>query len=418
MATLKRHAWIALLGLLALPLGAPAEDRYFDSNGVTIRYVEYGLGEPVLLVHGGGATLEMWTNRGIAQELARTHRVIALDLRGHGQSGKPADVGAYGGEMARDIVRLLDHLGIEQVHIVGFSLGAFVASYLTTLHPERLLTATLVAGGGVLSPAERTEAEQILSRTEQDCVARARTAGAVGASEEAACAAVGAAAVSMTEILVSAEEAGSVRVPTLAVVGSLDTLPLGMQELKRVRPDVELVIVEGATHGLGPSDTRAVVRAPELMTALREMLARHTRLDLDGAVFEPSRDDPRIVAVIETMIRAGAGIDSGDHSIFAAHLAEDLIVNAPIGRVVGLADVLERLRAGEIAYTPGRSVTKIELAGVRDGLVVVMGEQIVYPTQNAPNAGRTVRRRFTDISKSVDGVWKLVIRQATVTSVE
>ncbi len=191
-----------------------------------------------------------------------------------------------------------------------------------------------------------------------------------------------------------------------------------MRELKRVRPEVELVIVEGATHGFGPADTRAVTRTPELMTALRRLLARRAQLDVEATVFEPSRDDPRIAAVIEAMVRASARIDVGDSSVFAAHLADDLIVNAPIDRVVGRDDVLAGLGAGEIAYGPERNVTKVEFAGVRDGLVVVMGEQIVHPTENAPNAGKIVRRRFTDVWKRVDGVWKLGVRQATVVSVE
>src|SRR5690606_15545194 len=59
-----RSARIALLGLLALPVGAVAKDRYFDSDGVTIRYVEHGIGEPVVLVHGGGAALEMCCRSG------------------------------------------------------------------------------------------------------------------------------------------------------------------------------------------------------------------------------------------------------------------------------------------------------------------------------------------------------------------
>jgi hypothetical protein len=57
-------------------------------------------------------------------------------------------------------------------------------------------------------------------------------------------------------------------------------------------------------------------------------------------------------------------------------------------------------------------------AHVPDSTVVIMGEEIVDPIANTPNAGKTVRRRFTAIWKIVDGVWKLTIRQATVTSVQ
>ena len=51
------------------------------------------------------------------------YRVIALDCRGHGQSGKPQDPGQYGLEMVRDVVRLLDHLNVERAHVVGYAMG-------------------------------------------------------------------------------------------------------------------------------------------------------------------------------------------------------------------------------------------------------------------------------------------------------
>ena len=79
--------------------------------------------------------------------------------------------------------------------------------------------------------------------------------------------------------------------------------------------------------------------------------------------------------------------------------------------------MLARLRSGQISYEPDVEI-KIDFAGVRADTVVIMGEEIVNPIGNAPNAGKTVRRRFTDIWKGVDGVWKLAVRQATVTSVQ
>jgi pimeloyl-ACP methyl ester carboxylesterase len=114
--------WAVAFLLLAPRLSA--QDKYFDWNGVTIRYVVQGTGEPVVLVHGLEGSLDNWVKRGILPDLGRNYQVIALDLRGHGKSGKPHDPKAYGREMALDIVRLLDHLGIARAHIVGFPSAA------------------------------------------------------------------------------------------------------------------------------------------------------------------------------------------------------------------------------------------------------------------------------------------------------
>jgi len=84
---------IALV-LLAAPLVSTAlEDRYFDSGGVQIRYVEQGNGESIVLIHGFTAFVEkMWIQRGNNfGKLAETYRVIAFDCRGYGKSGKPYD---------------------------------------------------------------------------------------------------------------------------------------------------------------------------------------------------------------------------------------------------------------------------------------------------------------------------------------
>ena len=82
------------------------------------------------------------------EALAARFRVIALDLRGHGKSGKPHATGEYGRQLALDVVRLLDHLRIAKSHIVGYSLGAHVTAQLLSLHPQRFLTATLGGAPG------------------------------------------------------------------------------------------------------------------------------------------------------------------------------------------------------------------------------------------------------------------------------
>ena len=150
MKTFSRGLFTLFLLFFALGL-ARAEDQFFDSGGVKIRYVVEGKGEPVVLIHGFTSSIEAgWGN--LIKPLAADYQVIALDCRGHGKSDKPLDPKKYGKEMSEDVVRLMDHLHIKRAHIVGYSMGAFITYNLLFAHPERCLTVTLGAGGGLAQP--------------------------------------------------------------------------------------------------------------------------------------------------------------------------------------------------------------------------------------------------------------------------
>jgi pimeloyl-ACP methyl ester carboxylesterase len=134
-----------------------ATDEVFDSNGVKIRYVTEGKGEPVVFIHGWMGDSSMWGrdrsgNTKLDTTAANGFQLIALDCRGHGKSDKPHDPEKYGPEMAADVVRLLDHLKIEKAHLIGYSMGAFIAGKVAATHPKRVLSvvyggqAPLVAG--------------------------------------------------------------------------------------------------------------------------------------------------------------------------------------------------------------------------------------------------------------------------------
>ena len=148
----------SLRGLVILLFAASAavaspQARSFLSNGVNIDYITEGEGEPVVLIHGGGSTAAMsWVQPGIFGNLSKHYHVIALDNRGHGRSDKPYEIEKYGPEMVEDVIRLLDHLQIEKVHIVGYSMGGFITEKLVVTHPERVVCA--VVGGAGWSRAE------------------------------------------------------------------------------------------------------------------------------------------------------------------------------------------------------------------------------------------------------------------------
>ena len=107
--------------------------RHFDSDGIEIAFIDEGEGDPILLIHGFASNFEVnWVGTGWVSALLRAGcRVIALDNRGHGQSEKIYDPAAYAAsEMAKDARRLLDHLGIEQAAVMGYSMGARITAFL------------------------------------------------------------------------------------------------------------------------------------------------------------------------------------------------------------------------------------------------------------------------------------------------
>jgi hypothetical protein len=136
-----------------------------------------------------------------------------------------------------------------------------------------------------------------------------------------------------------------------------------------------------------------------------------------ATVFEPSASDPRIVAALAARKRLGEVMRAVDIAGVEALMAPDILVNAPINKVVDRKNIIGRLKATQISYEP-EAAGAIDFVGVRGDMVVIMGEEIVHPNKDAPYAGKTEYRRSMDVWKAFDGVWKLWIRQATITKVE
>ncbi|MCU1639847.1 MAG: alpha/beta hydrolase [Nocardia sp.] len=107
--------------------------RYADVNGTRLHYVEGGIGRPLLLLGGWPQTWWQWHK--VMPALAERYRVIAVDLRGMGGSGKPSD-GYDKKTMAGDILELVEQLGLESVSIAGHDIGAMVAYSYAANYPE------------------------------------------------------------------------------------------------------------------------------------------------------------------------------------------------------------------------------------------------------------------------------------------
>lgn len=131
---------------------------------------------------------------------------------------------------------------------------------------------------------------------------------------------------------------------------------------------------------------------------------------------QPWAKDPVVAEALKAIDQIDAAVLVQDAEGFAALLASDLVVNSPRNIVNFREQTLGTFRAGAIDYSAYER--KIEFAGVRGDGVVVMGKEIVKPIGQAPDAGKTVHRRFTDVWRKEDGAWKLSLRQATILSVE
>lgn len=257
-----------------------APDQFFDSNGVRIRYVSLGQGEPIILIHGWAADAGMWASA--IQDLARSYRVIALDCRGHGKSDKPTDPNQYGIEMVKDVVRLMDHLQIPKAHVVGYSMGGSITMKMLTTYPERLLTAASGGSQG-FRPGEvdTPDTPLIKSLLSGMSLTEAQIANAppnypkptpeqrkqmeemnAGQNPKA----LAAVRLGYSGLIADFDLLKRNVVPTLVIYGGNDN-PSRFEELKRVLANGEFKEIAGAGH-------MAASTSPEFVKDVRDFLAR------------------------------------------------------------------------------------------------------------------------------------------------
>lgn len=243
---------------------------------------------PVVLVHGTALSQAIWRGFGYVRDLAVDHTVITLDLRGHGRSGKPHESSAYGAEaFVGDVLAVLDALGIERAHYVGYSLGGRVGFSLATTRPERMLSFVSAGGSPRTSPGtfdrvffagciavlEADGMEGFLDAWEASVDGRLSTTtrAAFVANDPLALAAY------MRE---SERDAG---VPDAALVGiRVSTLLLaGTRDGERMRAaEHALALLSAATlHALDGATHSDTLRHPDALPAIRAFLAANPSID-------------------------------------------------------------------------------------------------------------------------------------------
>lgn len=226
----------------------------FRSDIVDIAYEVTGEGPPVLLIHGFASNARVnWIDTGWVKALTGAgYQTITFDNRGHGESGKLYDPEAYPApEMAEDARRLLDHLGLSQVRVMGYSMGARIAAFLTLNHPERVSAAVfsgladnMIRGVGGAEPiAQALEAASIDSIEDPSAkvfrVFAEQTKGDLKAL--AACMRSG-------RQKITAAELGRIAVPVLVVAGDMDDIAGKVDPLVAAIPGARGVTLARRNH--------------------------------------------------------------------------------------------------------------------------------------------------------------------------
>jgi pimeloyl-ACP methyl ester carboxylesterase len=142
-------AQVQELPMVPMATGGWQEKFWTHADGTKFHYFEMGTGTPVILIHGSGGTALNWMQNGFGPSIAKTNRVLAIDMRGHGQT-----VGPDGKRQQRtpnmdlDVIAFMDAMGIKRAHIGGFSMGGSITSQLMARAPERFISAHF-GGSGV-----------------------------------------------------------------------------------------------------------------------------------------------------------------------------------------------------------------------------------------------------------------------------
>lgn len=256
-------------------------------NGIDIAYTDEGSGTPLVLIHGYPLSRRMWDPQ--VQGLSANARVIAIDLRGHGESQAPfwlTTVDTY----ADDVRGLLDHLGIDRAVICGFSMGGYVAFAFLRRYPERVraliladtrpqpdapegkaarfqsaLTAQNQGAGAIAEAMIGRLLSQKSMDEKADLVERVK-----GIMQGAPVQGIAGDLMAMAERPDSVPMLPSISLPTLVIVGEVDGLtPLADSQLMAERiPGAKLEVIPGAAHLSNMEEPEHFNRA------VRELLGR------------------------------------------------------------------------------------------------------------------------------------------------
>lgn len=219
---------------------------YAEINGLRLYYEEHGSGPPLVILHGGLLTIELCFGS-MVPALAARHRVIALELQGHGRTAD-IDRPMSFPHLASDVIGLLDHMGLEQADVFGFSLGGLTTYQLLIDHPTRVRRAVIASAdhrndrGGEIDPDRLPTADDF---------AAMRDSYAAVAPDPGHFDVFARRASEMVRDCPgwSDEQLRGVEVPVLIVIGDTDFILVpNAAEAVELLPRSQLAVLPGTTH--------------------------------------------------------------------------------------------------------------------------------------------------------------------------
>lgn len=252
---------------------------YVDNGGIRIHYEVEGSGPSLVLQHGLTISLEEWREFGYVEALKNDYRLIMIDSRGHGASDKPHDPAAY--EMSLrggDVVAVLDELGVERAHYLGYSMGGRIGFDTAALAPERLRSLMIggshpyAVDGQVVHAPQFTDGmaafldRQPLPEHVKTPAFRARML----ANDAEALIAASVYRPSLEDIL------PTLTMPCLAYVGADDPDRPRVEDWVALIPSATLVVLPGLDHWMG------MYRSDLVLPHVRTFLERVTREHAPG----------------------------------------------------------------------------------------------------------------------------------------
>jgi pimeloyl-ACP methyl ester carboxylesterase len=243
------------------------------ADGVELAYERHGEGPAILLVHGfGSSRLQNWKSTGWYGGLTGAgFSIVAMDCRGHGDSGKPHDPHAYDHDrMADDVITVMEACGLPDALVLGYSMGGFIGLRLLAAHPERVVK-LVIAGVGetylqdrITSPQARAVLADALLTPDKDSITdpRARMFRAFADQPGKDRLALAACMRAMSPHL-PLETLSRLRKPVLVVNGSEDETAGSPAPLAAAIADGRAVMIPGRDHmsAVGDKHTREAVIA-------------------------------------------------------------------------------------------------------------------------------------------------------------
>lgn len=226
----------------------------FENNGIALAYDDIGNGEPIVLIHGFASNRnENWRRVGWYGAIERKRmRLLAADVRGHGESAKPHDALAYGSAaLVSDVIALLDRAGIDRAHVLGYSMGARIALATALAHRGRV--DHLVIGGIGDKLFDPPRAANLLSEAmlaeNPECISEPLLRSfRQFADEQGEDRAALAACAGGLDFQFSPDALSALSVPTLVVAGARDALAGSAEGLARAIPGARAITLPGCDH--------------------------------------------------------------------------------------------------------------------------------------------------------------------------